>query len=48
MQNQELKNEMDKLRKELKRFRENFEDPQQKNNDTIKEDSSSEVEIIEI
>jgi hypothetical protein len=48
MQNQELKNEMDKLRKELKRFRENFQDPQQKNNDTIKKDSSSDVEIIEI
>lgn len=48
MQNQELKNEMDKLRKELKRFRENFQDPQQKNNDTIKKDNSSDVEIIEI
>jgi hypothetical protein len=48
LQNNELKKEMDNLRKELKRFRENFQDPQQKNNDTIKEDSSSEVEIIEI
>lgn len=48
MQNQELKKEMDKLRKELQKFREDFQDPQQRNNDTIKKDSSSDVEIIEI
>jgi hypothetical protein len=48
MQNKELKNEMDKLRRELKKFREDFQDPQQMNNDSIKEDSSSDVEIIEI
>jgi hypothetical protein len=48
MQNQELKKEMDNLRKELQRFRENFKDPQLKNNDTIKKDSSNDVDIIEI
>ena len=48
MQNQELKKEMDKLRKELQRFREDFKDPQIKNNDTIKKDSSSDVDVIEI
>lgn len=48
MQNQELKKEMDKLRKELQRFREEFKDPQLKNNDTIKKDSSSDVEFFEI
>ena len=48
MQNQELKKEMDKLRKELQRFREDFKDPQIKNNDTIKKDSSDEVDIMEI
>lgn len=48
MQNQELKKEMDKLRKELQRFREDLKDPQIKNNDTIKKDSSSEVDVIEI
>jgi hypothetical protein len=48
MQNQELKKEMDNLRKELQRFRENFNDPQLKNNDTIKKDSSNDVDIIEI
>ena len=48
MQNQELKNEMDKLRKELQRFQENFKNPQLKNNDTINKDSSNDVDIIEI
>jgi len=48
MQNQELKKEMDKLRKELQRFREDFKEPQNENNDTIKKDSSDDVEIIEI
>lgn len=48
MQNQELKKEMDKLREELQRFREDFKDPQQKKNDTIKKDSVSDVEILEI
>ncbi len=48
MHNQELKKEMDNLRKELQRFRENFKDPQLKNNDTIKKDSSNDVDIIEI
>ena len=48
MQNQELKNEMDKLRRELQRFREDFQDPQFEKNDTIKKDSADDVDIIEI
>ncbi len=48
MQNQELKKEMDNLRKELQKFREEFKDPQLKNNDSIKKDSSNDVDIIEI
>ena len=48
MHNEELKKEMDNLRKELQKFREEFKDPQLKNNDSIKKDSSNDVDIIEI
>jgi hypothetical protein len=48
MQNQELKREMDKLRKEIQKFREEFKEPRKQNDDTIKKDSSSDVEIFEI
>jgi hypothetical protein len=48
MQNQELKKEMDKLRRELQRFREDFKDPQYDKNNTINKDSADDVDIIEI
>ncbi|HEX9250996.1 MAG TPA: zf-HC2 domain-containing protein [Ignavibacteriaceae bacterium] len=49
MQNQELKNEMDKLRKELQKFREEIKDPQMKSNDgAIKKDTSNDADIFEI
>jgi hypothetical protein len=39
---------MDKLREELQKFREEFKEPERQNEDTIKKDSSSDVEIFEI
>ncbi|HCY76317.1 MAG TPA: hypothetical protein DHV28_10380 [Ignavibacteriales bacterium] len=47
-QNKELKKEMDNLRKELRKFREDFKGQSPKNNDSIKKDSASDVEIMEI
>ena len=48
LQNKELKKEMDNLRKELRKFREDFKGQSPKNNDSIKKDSISDVEIMEI
>lgn len=48
LQNKELKKEMDNLRKELRKFREDFNGQSPKNNDSIKKDSISDVEIMEI
>jgi len=48
LQNKELKKEMDNLRKELRKFREDLKDQSPKNNDSIKKDSVSDVEMMEI